>query len=90
MVKIVPHLWFDNNAKEAVEYYTNLIKEAKINWLYTLKDTPSGDCDLIEFEIAGQTLAAISGGPYFQLDESISLMLHCNSKVEVERLTTAY
>ena len=90
MVKIVPHLQFDDNAKEAVEFYTSLIKGSKVNWLYTITDTPSGDCDLLEFEIAGKTIAAISGGPYFQLDESISFMLSCDSKEEVSRLTEAF
>lgn len=45
MVKIVPHLWFDDNAKEAVEFYTSLIKGSKVNGLYTITATPSGDCD---------------------------------------------
>ncbi|MDT2767958.1 VOC family protein [Globicatella sulfidifaciens] len=90
MVKIVPHLWFDDNAKEAVEFYTSLIKGSKVNWLYTITDSPSGDCDLFEFEIAGKTIAATSGGPYFQLDESISFMLSCDSKEEVSRLTEAF
>lgn len=56
MVKIVPHLWFDDNAKEAVGFYTSLIKGSKVNWLYTITDTPSGDYDLLEFENAKDQL----------------------------------
>lgn len=65
MVKIVPHLWYVDNAREAVAFYTSLFHDAKINWRYTLQNTPSGDADLIEFEIGGQTMAAISGDRIF-------------------------
>lgn len=89
-MNIIPHLWFDNQAAEAVTFYTDLLKDSAIHWKYVLKGTPSGDCDLIEFELVGQTFAAISAGPYFQLDEAISLMLTCQTKDEIDRLYQAF
>ena len=48
-----------------------------------MEGTPSGDAESINFELAGQQFAAISAGPYFKLNPSISLMVACNSVEEV-------
>ena len=61
--KIVPHLWYDKEAKEAAEFYTAIFPESKITNITTLHDTPSGDCDVVDFELAGQPFMAISAGP---------------------------
>ncbi|MGH7969387.1 MAG: VOC family protein, partial [Limisphaerales bacterium] len=66
MQKITPHLWFATQAKEAAEFYTSLIPGSRITRVTTLHDTPSGDCDLVWFELAGQPFAAISAGPMFK------------------------
>lgn len=76
MQKIVPHLWFDKEAKEAAEFYVSAFKNAKITNLTTLKDTPSGDADMVSFEIDGYSFMAISAGPYFKINPSISFMLN--------------
>lgn len=83
---IIPHLWFNDNAIEAVTTYTKLFKDSKINWQYTLKDTPSGDCDLLSFYLVGHSMAAIAAGPYFQLNEAISIMVGVQSNEEIDRL----
>ncbi len=88
-MKIIPHLWYTDQAGEAAEYYTSLIENGKINWRYTIKDTPSGNAELLEFTLANLTFGAISGGDYFRLNESISLMLKCCTKEEVHRLYRA-
>lgn len=88
MQTIVPHLWYDTEAKEAVAFYVELFG-GKIDWTYTITDTPSGDSDLIQFQLGDMTLAAISAGPYFKLNESMSLMVNVASKDEVTRLYQA-
>ena len=83
MQKIVPHLWYDKEAKEAVTFYISLFKNSKILNESVIGDTPSGDAEIINFELAGQEFAAISAGPYFKFNPSISLMVACNSVEEV-------
>lgn len=76
MQKIIPHLWFDKEAKEAANFYTSLFENSKITSLSTLHNTPSGDCDIVSFQLAGQDFMAISAGPYFKANPSISFLLN--------------
>lgn len=82
MQKIIPHLWYDKEAKEAADFYISAFPslsmdtESKITFVHTLKDTPSGDSDIVSFKIWGHDFMAISAGPYFKLNPSISLMVN--------------
>lgn len=76
MQKIVPHLWFDTQAKEAAEFYCQVFPDSKIVDSITLKDTPGGDSDLLTFSIGGYEFMAISAGPYFTINSSMSFMLN--------------
>lgn len=86
MRNIIPHLWFDREAKEAAELYTSLIPNSKITNLTTLHDTPSGDCDVVSFQLSGQPFMAISAGPLFKFNPSISFHIKCRTKDEVNAL----
>lgn len=86
MQKIVPHLWFDTQAREAAEWYVSLFENSKILNTYNLQGTPSGDTESVDFQLAGVTFAAISAGPYFTLNPSISLMVSCADTDEVDSL----
>jgi len=74
--KILPHLWFDQEAKEAAEFYTSIFPRSRITHVTTLRDTPSGDCDVVSFELAEFKLMSISAGPYFKFNPSISFFLN--------------
>jgi len=74
--KILPHLWFDKEAKEAAEFYTSIFPRSRITHVTTLRDTPSGDCDVVSFELAEFKLMSISAGPYFKFNPSISFFLN--------------
>lgn len=76
MQKIVPNLWFDKEAKEAAEFYTSLLPDSKITDTTTLRDTPSGDTEIVSFQLWGQDFMAISAGPLFKPNPSISFMLN--------------
>jgi predicted 3-demethylubiquinone-9 3-methyltransferase (glyoxalase superfamily) len=76
MPKITPHLWFDKEAKEAAEFYTSLFPNSKITNITTLHDTPSGDTDVVTFELSGSKFMAISAGPLFKFNPSVSFMLN--------------
>jgi predicted 3-demethylubiquinone-9 3-methyltransferase (glyoxalase superfamily) len=75
MLPIKPHLWFDQEVKEAAEFYTALMPNSAINYVNQIH-TPSGDCDLVEFTFAGQSFLGINGGPGLKINPSISFMIH--------------
>lgn len=83
MQKIVPHLWYDKEAKEAALFYLSLFEKSKLLNVNVIENTPSGDSELVSFELAGQEFKAISAGPYFKFNPSISLMVACESVEEV-------
>lgn len=89
MHKIVPHLWFDTEAREAAAFYVGLFSNAKITRTHVVRDTPSGDVEAVDFELEGQPFSAISAGPGFRLNPSISLFVTCGSADEVEVLWQA-
>jgi predicted 3-demethylubiquinone-9 3-methyltransferase (glyoxalase superfamily) len=86
MHKIKPHLWFDKEAKEAAQFYTSAFKESRIVNVSTLHNTPSGDCDVVSFELIGQPFMAISAGPLFKFNPSVSFLVACKTKQEVDAL----
>jgi predicted 3-demethylubiquinone-9 3-methyltransferase (glyoxalase superfamily) len=86
MLKIVPHLWFDTEAKEAAELYTSFFEDSGIETITTLRDTPSGDTDIVFFVLAGQAFQAISAGPLFAFNPSVSFLVACRQTDEVDSL----
>lgn len=75
--KIVPHLWYDQDAKEAAEFYTRVFQGgSKVTSVSTLRDTPSGDTDVVSFEIWGYKFMAISAGPVFKFNPAMSFMIN--------------
>jgi predicted 3-demethylubiquinone-9 3-methyltransferase (glyoxalase superfamily) len=84
MQNILPHLWFDREATEATELYTSLFDNSKIGNITTIKNTPSGDCDIVNFTLSGQEFMAISAGPYFHFNPSISLFVVFDNEAEIE------
>lgn len=84
MQKIVPHLWYDNQAKEAAEFYISIFDDSRLVSSTIIGDTPSGDAEILSFELEGQMFSAISAGPMFQLNPSITFMVACSSAQEVD------
>ncbi len=78
------HLWFDKEAKEAAEFYCSVFPDSKVTNVTTLHDTPSGDCDVVSFELSGQRFMAISAGPLFKFNESISFIVPCETQAELD------
>lgn len=84
--KIVPHLWYDKEAKEAAAFYASVFPKSKVTHTSTIYNTPSGDCDIVSFELWGHPFMAISAGPYFKFNPSISFIVGCETKDEVDTL----
>jgi len=76
MQKIIPHLWFDRNAKEAADFYCSLFQDSKVTNITALHNTPSGDADIVSFELSGQSFMAISAGPLFKFNPSVSFFVN--------------
>lgn len=79
MQKIVPHLWFDTEAKEAAEFYVAAFSEFNsTNIINTtvLHDTPGGDAMTVSFQLGGYEFMAISAGPIFKPNPAISFMVN--------------
>ena len=79
-IPIYPSLWFDGNASEAANFYCKVFQNAKI----LTEINP-----VVSFELNGNKLIAINGGPMFKLNPSISLFVNCNSLEETNRIWTA-
>ena len=82
--KITPHLWYDKQAVEAAKFYVSIFPKSKIKNIAQLRNTPSGDCDVVVFDLCGQEFMAISAGPYFKFNEAISLVVHCDTQKEID------
>jgi predicted 3-demethylubiquinone-9 3-methyltransferase (glyoxalase superfamily) len=74
--KIVPHLWFDKEAKEAAKFYCSVFPDSNVANVTTLHNTPSGDVDTVSFDLWGQKFMAISAGPEFKFNPSISFIVN--------------
>ncbi len=85
MQKIVPHLWFDKEAREATAFYATLFPQSTVNNVTTIPGTPtpSGDTDIVTFTLAGQDFMAISAGPVFKINPSISMFTVFDTEAEI-------
>ena len=91
MQKITPFFWFDDQAEDAVNFYTSLFKNSKIGRIFHYTEEaaektgrPVGSVLTIEFEIEGQKFVALNGGPLFKFNESISFVINCETQEEVD------
>jgi predicted 3-demethylubiquinone-9 3-methyltransferase (glyoxalase superfamily) len=86
MQKITTHLWFDKEAKEAAEFYTSIFPDSRIKDTTVLKNTPSGTVDIVTIELASQEFTLLNAGPFFKFNSSISFLVACKTKEEVDAL----
>jgi len=89
--RITPFLWFDDQAEEAVSFYTSVFPDSRIVTVTRynkesaeVSGRPEGQVMTIGFELDGQEFAALNGGPHFTFNEAISLVVHCDSQDEVD------
>lgn len=93
--KIVPNLWFDGNAKEAVEYYVSVFPDGQVlSTEYYPASAEEGLADfqlnmagkelVIDFQLRGQRFAAINAGPEFKFTEAISFAVFCQDQAEID------
>ena len=96
MQKIIPHLWFDDQAEEAARFYAALFRGGKIGEIsrygktgHEIHGQPEGRVMTIAFELDGYRLIALNGGPHFSFSPAISLFVVLESEAEVDALWAA-
>jgi len=90
--KITPNLWFDGNAKEAVEFYLSVFPDSKITatsyypeeGLLDFQKELAGKELTIDFELIGNRFTAVNAGPEFKFNESISFLITCEDQEEID------
>lgn len=89
MQKIAPFLWFDNQAEEAMKFYTSIFKNSRIGRVTRCGDAgpgPKGTVMSATFELEGQEFMALNGGPQFKFSPAISFFVNCKTQEEVDEL----
>jgi predicted 3-demethylubiquinone-9 3-methyltransferase (glyoxalase superfamily) len=85
--RITPNLWFDTEAEEAAGFYVSVFENSRIvNVTHYTEAGPreAGMVMTVEFELDGQRLVGINGGPEFTFDEAVSLQINCETQDEVD------
>ena len=88
MPKISPFLWFDTQAEEAAHHYTSIFPNSRITSVARYGEGgpgPKGSVMTVSFELDGQQVTALNGGPQFKFSEAISLLVDCKTQEEVDR-----
>src|SRR5882672_11197612 len=87
MQKITTFLWFDDQAEEAIKFYTSIFKNSKVVSMTRYGDAgpgPKGTVMSATFQLEGQEFMALNGGPEFKFTEAISLFVDCKTQAEVD------
>jgi predicted 3-demethylubiquinone-9 3-methyltransferase (glyoxalase superfamily) len=89
--KIIPTLWFDNEAEEAANYYISIFKNSKILNITRYGEAsaevsgkPKGSVMTVNFKIEDQEFIALNGGPEFKFSEAVSFLINCKDQNEVD------
>ncbi|HET9233390.1 MAG TPA: VOC family protein [Candidatus Eisenbacteria bacterium] len=89
--RIVPCLWFDNQAEEAAKLYTGIFPNSRITKVTRYGESgteihgrPAGSVMTADFELDGQAFTALNGGPIFQFNEAVSFQVMCETQEEVD------
>jgi predicted 3-demethylubiquinone-9 3-methyltransferase (glyoxalase superfamily) len=92
MQKIIPCLWFDRQAEEAINLYTTIFPNSQIGAVSHYGDNmplPKGTVMTVSFQLAGQEFMSINGGPEFQFTPAVSFFVSCQTVQELDALWAA-
>ncbi|HEX2806093.1 MAG TPA: VOC family protein [Kineosporiaceae bacterium] len=86
MKAVTPFLWFNDDLEPAVEFYMSIFPGAKV---HSMNRMPDGRVFSADFELAGQSVKGLNGGPHFAHTEAFSFFVECDDQDEVDRYWTA-
>jgi predicted 3-demethylubiquinone-9 3-methyltransferase (glyoxalase superfamily) len=93
MTKLIPHLWYTDNAEEAARFYASVLPNSHIDGVSTLpSETPSGppgSVTIVEFTLVGVPFQAISAGVLDPFNHAVSFIIECEDQAEIDRLWDA-
>jgi predicted 3-demethylubiquinone-9 3-methyltransferase (glyoxalase superfamily) len=87
MQKITPFLWFNDQAEEAMKFYTSIFKNSKPGAVVRYGEGgpgPKGKVMTVSFKLNGQEFMALNGGPHFAFTPAISFFVDCGTQAEVD------
>lgn len=93
--RISPFLWFADQAEEAAQFYCSIFDNSRITATTRYHDgdsptgRPAGSVMTVAFELDGQSVTALNGGPLFKFNEAVSLVVNCRSQEEVDHYWSA-
>jgi predicted 3-demethylubiquinone-9 3-methyltransferase (glyoxalase superfamily) len=89
--RIIPCLWFDNQAEEAAQFYTRIFKNSKITQIsrygkagQEMHGQKPGSVMVVAFELDGHNFTALNGGPVFKFNEAVSFQVQCDTQEEID------
>jgi predicted 3-demethylubiquinone-9 3-methyltransferase (glyoxalase superfamily) len=80
MPRITPFLWFDTQAEEAANFYVSIFPNSRIESVNRM----GGGIVVVNFELDGQRVTALNGGPHFRLTEAFSFSVECRDQAEID------
>jgi predicted 3-demethylubiquinone-9 3-methyltransferase (glyoxalase superfamily) len=93
MKNIIPNLWFNDQAETAAELYTSIFPASHIDSVSRYRESgaqasgmPAGSVLSVSFELDGQPMAAINGGPYYKFSPAISFFINCRTVNELDQI----
>jgi predicted 3-demethylubiquinone-9 3-methyltransferase (glyoxalase superfamily) len=91
--KIIPFLWYAQEAEEAAKFYASIFPDSRIERIYTLPvespSGPPGSVKVVEFRLFGQKLIAMSAGPLDPFNHAVSFVVNCDSQQELDKYWNA-
>ena len=89
MQKIIPFLWFNGQAEEAMNFYTSIFRNSKVLSVARYGDAgpgPKGSVMTAQFEVEGHQFVALNGGPQYTFTPAVSFLVNCTTQDEVDHL----
>ena len=80
-------LWFDNQGKEAAQFYVSLLPDSHIEKVY--KPDPYAPALVVEFTLAGAPYMVLNGGPHYKLNPAASISVLTKDQEETDQLWSA-
>ena len=88
--KIVPHLWFSEQAEDAANYYVSIFRKSHMGKIsrygkegYPVHKRPAGSVMSVELWLEGVKFVALNGGPLFKFNEAVSFIIECETQDEI-------
>jgi predicted 3-demethylubiquinone-9 3-methyltransferase (glyoxalase superfamily) len=93
--RITPCLWFDSDAEAAAHFYVSVFPNSRIGSIsrygeagQDIHGRPPGSVMVVTFELDGQSMLALNGGPLFRFTEAVSLIINCDSQQDIDHYWT--